>query len=163
MEAASNLKKIRKLYKEFKTNKNNVNENWLHFFNDLNDDAVRFLEGNIDHNLSSKFENGKNYSQDNEYTANSLRARLLIRAYRIAGHLKADLDPLQLTEQKYIPDLDPKTYGIEDNDMDKEVFIDSISNYHFNFKKLLTMKDTLIWKNCNNLDIIIKSKRHLVI
>ena len=39
-----------------------------------------------------------------------------------------------------------------------EVFIDSKSDYHFNFKKLLTMKDTLIWKNCNNLDIIIKSK-----
>ena len=51
---------------------------------------------------------------------------MLIRAYRIAGHLKADLDPLELTEQKYIPDLDPKTYGIDDNDMDKEVFIDGV-------------------------------------
>ena len=126
MEATSNLRKVRKLYKEFKTNKNNLNEHWLSFFNDLNDDAARFLEGNIDHDTSSKFKNTKNQTQDNEYTANSLRARLLIRAYRIAGHLKADLDPLRLTEQKYIPDLDPKTYGIEDNDMDKEVFIDGV-------------------------------------
>ena len=126
MEAISNLQKIRKLYKEFKTNKNNLNEHWLRFFNDLNDDAARFLEGNIDQSILSKFKNTKNQIQDNEYTANSLRARLLVRAYRIAGHLKADLDPLRLTEQKYIPDLDPKTYGIEDNDMDKEVFIDGV-------------------------------------
>ena len=64
--------------------------------------------------------------QENEYTTNSLRARLLIRAYRIAGHLKADLDPLNLTEKKYIPDLDPKTYGLTDAEMEKEVFVDGV-------------------------------------
>ena len=63
-----------------------------------------------------KLNGNKNNIHDNEYTANSLRARLLIRAYRIAGHLKADLDPLGLAEKKYIPDLDPKTYGIEKDD-----------------------------------------------
>ena len=51
---------------------------------------------------------------------------MLIRAYRIAGHLKADLDPLKLTEEKYIPDLDPNTYGLKEDAMNKEVFVDGV-------------------------------------
>ena len=51
---------------------------------------------------------------------------MLIRAYRIAGHLKADLDPLYLAEKKHIPDLDPKTYGLKEEAMDNEVFIDGV-------------------------------------
>ena len=108
---------------ENKINKKNIDYNWISFFDDLTEEAAELLEGNSNHIISNKGQSSNNNSQDNEYTANSLRARLLIRAYRIAGHLKADLDPLELTEQKYIPDLDPKTYGIDDNDMDKQVFI----------------------------------------
>ncbi|MDA9708476.1 2-oxoglutarate dehydrogenase E1 component [Alphaproteobacteria bacterium] len=126
MEIQSNLKKIQELYKEYKINKKNIDDNWISFFDDLTEEAADLLEGNSNHVISNKGQSSHNNSQDNEYTANSLRARLLIRAYRIAGHLKADLDPLELTEQKYIPDLDPKTYGIDDNDMDKEVFIDGV-------------------------------------
>ena len=126
MEVQSNLKKIQELYKEYKINKKNIDNNWISFFDDLTEEAADLLEGNSNNIISNKGQNSNNNSQDNEYTANSLRARLLIRAYRIAGHLKADLDPLELTEQKYIPDLDPKTYGIDDNDMDKEVFIDGV-------------------------------------
>ena len=126
MEIQSNLKKIQELYKEYKINKKNIDDNWISFFDDLTEEAADLLEGNSNHIISNKGQSSNYNSQDNEYTANSLRARLLIRAYRIAGHLKADLDPLELTEQKYIPDLDPKTYGIDDNDMDKEVFIDGV-------------------------------------
>ncbi len=126
MEVQSNLKKIQELYKEYKINKKNIDDNWISFFDDLTEEASDLLEGNSNHIISNKGQSFNNNSQDNEYTANSLRARLLIRAYRIAGHLKADLDPLELTEQKYIPDLDPKTYGIDDNDMEKEVFIDGV-------------------------------------
>ena len=126
MEIQSNLKKIQELYKEYKINKKNIDDNWISFFDDLTEEAADLLEGNSNHIISNKGQSSNNNSQDNEYTANSLRARLLIRAYRIAGHLKADLDPLELIEQKYIPDLDPKTYGIDDNDMDKEVFIDGV-------------------------------------
>ena len=126
MEVQSNLKKIQELYKEYKINKKNIDDNWISFFDDLNEEAADLLEGNSNHIISNKGQSSNKNSQDNEYTANSLRARLLIRAYRIAGHLKADLDPLHLTEQKYIPDLDPKTYGIEASDMDKEVFVDGV-------------------------------------
>jgi len=56
----------------------------------------------------------------------SVRALMLIRAYRIRGHLVADLDPLDLRDKTPHPELDPKTYGFEDSDMDRPVFIDNV-------------------------------------
>lgn len=38
------------------------------------------------------------------------------------------------------------------------VLIDSIYDENFNFKNLLREKDCIIWKNCENLNISIKSK-----
>ena len=95
MEVQSNLKKIQELYKEYKINKKNIDDNWISFFDDLTEEASDLLEENSNHISSNKGQSSNYNSQDNEYTANSLRARLLIRAYRIAGHLKADLDPLE--------------------------------------------------------------------
>ena len=56
----------------------------------------------------------------------SIRALMLIRAYRIRGHLAADLDPLGLREQTPHPELDPKTYGFTEADMDRPIFIDNV-------------------------------------
>jgi len=59
-------------------------------------------------------------------TKDSIKALMLIRAYRIRGHLIADLDPLGLQKKKIHPELDPKTYGFEDKDMDRPIFIDMV-------------------------------------
>ncbi len=56
----------------------------------------------------------------------SLRALMLIRAYRIRGHLAADLDPLGMRKASTHPELDPKTYGFTDTDMDRPIFIDNV-------------------------------------
>ncbi|MDO6728534.1 2-oxoglutarate dehydrogenase E1 component [Marinovum sp. 2_MG-2023] len=56
----------------------------------------------------------------------SIRALMLIRAYRIRGHLAADLDPLGLREETSHPELDPKTYGFTGADMDRPIFIDNV-------------------------------------
>ena len=56
----------------------------------------------------------------------SIRALMLIRAYRIRGHLAADLDPLGLREETAHPELDPKTYGFTGADMDRPIFIDNV-------------------------------------
>ncbi|WP_431282108.1 2-oxoglutarate dehydrogenase E1 component [Humitalea sp. 24SJ18S-53] len=56
----------------------------------------------------------------------SLRALMLIRAYRVRGHLEASLDPLGLTELKKHSELDPKTYGFTDADLDRPIFIDRV-------------------------------------
>ncbi|NEK23990.1 2-oxoglutarate dehydrogenase E1 component [Sulfitobacter sp. JBTF-M27] len=56
----------------------------------------------------------------------SIRALMLIRAYRIRGHLAADLDPLDMREGGDHPELDPKAYGFSDADMDRPIFIDNV-------------------------------------
>ncbi len=56
----------------------------------------------------------------------SLRALMLIRAYRIRGHLAANLDPLGMRTASTHPELDPKTYGFAESDMDRPIFIDNV-------------------------------------
>jgi 2-oxoglutarate dehydrogenase E1 component len=51
------------------------------------------------------------------------RAFLLIRSYRIRGHLEADLDPLGLIRQARHRELDPATYGFGDGDWDRPILI----------------------------------------
>ena len=56
----------------------------------------------------------------------SIRAIMIIRAHRIRGHLVADLDPLGLRNEKIHPELDPKSYGFKDEDLDRPIFIDNV-------------------------------------
>ncbi|MDG3040847.1 2-oxoglutarate dehydrogenase E1 component [Roseicyclus marinus] len=56
----------------------------------------------------------------------SIRALMLIRAYRIRGHLVANLDPLGMRDQTQHPELDPKSYGFTEADMDRPIFIDNV-------------------------------------
>ena len=49
-------------------------------------------------------------------TTDSIRAIMLIRAYRIRGHLIANLDPLSIQEKKEHPELKPETYGFKKKD-----------------------------------------------
>jgi 2-oxoglutarate dehydrogenase E1 component len=56
----------------------------------------------------------------------SIRALMLIRAYRIRGHLAADLDPLSMRSDAPHPELDPQSYGFLDADMDRPIFIDNV-------------------------------------
>ncbi|VAV88301.1 2-oxoglutarate dehydrogenase E1 component [hydrothermal vent metagenome] len=59
-------------------------------------------------------------------TQDSLRALMLIRSYRVRGHLAADLDPLGLSEKTLHPELDPTSYGFGKNDMDRQIFLDGV-------------------------------------
>ena len=59
-------------------------------------------------------------------TIASLRALMLIRSYRVRGHLEARLDPLCLTTPAPHAELDPKSYSFTDADLDKPIFIDHV-------------------------------------
>ncbi len=59
-------------------------------------------------------------------TLDSVRALMLIRAYRMRGHLSADLDPLRLKEPVQHPELDPASYGFGSGDMDRPIFLDNV-------------------------------------
>ncbi len=56
----------------------------------------------------------------------SIRALMIIRAYRIRGHLAADLDPLGLKKAEPHPELDPAFYGFNEIDMDRPIFLDNV-------------------------------------
>ncbi len=56
----------------------------------------------------------------------SIRAIQLVRAYRVIGHLAADLDPLRLGSKPELPQLDPSFYGFRDRDLDHPVYINGV-------------------------------------
>ncbi|MGE3745767.1 MAG: 2-oxoglutarate dehydrogenase E1 component, partial [Sphingomonadaceae bacterium] len=53
----------------------------------------------------------------------ALRAMMLIRTYRVRGHLLADLDPLGLSDLKATADLTPEYHGFTEADMDRPIYI----------------------------------------
>ncbi|MCR4377754.1 MAG: 2-oxoglutarate dehydrogenase E1 component [Rhodospirillales bacterium] len=59
-------------------------------------------------------------------TKDTVRALMLIRAYRIRGHMIANFDPLGLEGGNFHPELDPQTYGFTDADVDRPIFIDHV-------------------------------------
>ena len=61
----------------------------------------------------------------------SIRALMIIRAHRIRGHLSADLDPLKLQVIGQHLELQPKSYGFEEADMDRPIFIDNVLGLQF--------------------------------
>ena len=44
----------------------------------------------------------------------------LIEAFRLRGHLRASLCPIQFLERPEVPDLDPRFHGLTDADLDRE-------------------------------------------
>lgn len=59
-------------------------------------------------------------------TRDSIRAIMMIRAYRMRGHLHADLDPLRLKSDEPAPELDPTSYGFTEADFSRKIFIDNV-------------------------------------
>ena len=59
-------------------------------------------------------------------THDSVRAIMMIRAYRVRGHLHANLDPLGLDPQKDHEELHPASYGFTEADYDRKIFIDGV-------------------------------------
>jgi 2-oxoglutarate dehydrogenase E1 component len=64
-------------------------------------------------------------------TRDSVRALMLIRAYRMRGHLHANLDPLGIEKQPSHEELDPASYGFTEADLDRKIFIDNVLGMEF--------------------------------
>ncbi|MBP6546360.1 MAG: 2-oxoglutarate dehydrogenase E1 component, partial [Phenylobacterium sp.] len=60
-------------------------------------------------------------------TLDSLRAIMMIRAYRMRGHLRANLDPLGIAiPEGDATELDPASYGFTEADYDRPIFLDFV-------------------------------------
>ena len=64
-------------------------------------------------------------------TRDSIHALMLIRAYRARGHFHANLDPLGLEPRKDEAELDPRSYGFSEADMDRPIFLDKVLGLEF--------------------------------
>ena len=59
----------------------------------------------------------------------SIRAMMLIRTYRVRGHLAADLDPLGLAKRDVPADLTPAFHGFTEFDLDRPIWICGVLGY----------------------------------
>jgi 2-oxoglutarate dehydrogenase E1 component len=64
-------------------------------------------------------------------TRDSVRALMMIRAYRMRGHLHADLDPLAIEAKRDHDELNPAAYGFSEADWDRKIFIDHVLGLEF--------------------------------
>jgi len=55
--------------------------------------------------------------------SDAIRAMMLIRTYRVRGHLAANLDPLGLSKRELPADLTPEYHGFSGADLDRKIYL----------------------------------------
>src|SRR6266478_2039084 len=123
---------IAELYTRFLEDPNAVDASWRRFFSELGDDAAEALAefrgpawGQPAPRLIAESPAVQKIDADalRHAAIDSICALNLIRAYRVRGHLEANLDPLGLATRGPYPELDYKSYGFTAADLDREIFI----------------------------------------
>ena len=125
------------LYARWATDPGSVDPSFAELFSTLNDESRAVLEDATGASWAPRptaFGNGAQAASVAPISADqiraaiipSLRALMLIRSYRVRGHLEAQLDPLGLQVPKPHPELDPATYGFTQADRDRPIFIDNV-------------------------------------
>lgn len=89
-------------------------------------DLISALNPGFEAQVSKKIKGKAGDKDIRSATLDSIRCLMMIRTYRVRGHLHANLDPLGLTEKPYHSELDPETYGFGKSDLDREIFLDNI-------------------------------------
>ena len=126
---------IAELYARFLEDPNAVDESWRRFFSEMGEDASVALAELHAPDWSRPASvvvadraAGAQVSAEalRRAAIDSIRALNLIRAYRVRGHLEADLDPLGLATRGPYPELDYRSYGFTEVDLDREIFIDNL-------------------------------------
>jgi 2-oxoglutarate dehydrogenase E1 component len=143
--SGANAPFIAELYERYLENPIRVDESWRAYFDSLQDE-VSLIRAEVDGPSwaqsrtqvlgqdpdaadtvpAARSSAGADAATVRAATLDSLRAIMLIRAYRIRGHLHANLDPLGLTPPTPHSELDPESYGFTDADWDRPIFIDNV-------------------------------------
>jgi 2-oxoglutarate dehydrogenase E1 component len=152
--ASNNSSFIEEFYSDYISNPDKLPEGWKSFFDGLKDNEATVL-GNIKGPswapkkkekplIKTKKEkkeitdDSKNIVLTEQSTKDSVRAIMLIRAYRIRGHLIADLDPLGIQKREQHSELKPETYGFNKNDFSRKIFLDGVLGLqHANLKEIM--------------------------
>ena len=127
---------IADLYARFLDDPASVDESWRRFFTEIGEDgSVALAElraPSWERAPEPPTRNGGTVAVTvpdatalRRATSDSIRALQLIRAYRVRGHLEADLDPLGLDKRGPYPELDYRSYGFSEADLDREIFLNN--------------------------------------
>ncbi|MBV6631626.1 MAG: 2-oxoglutarate dehydrogenase E1 component [Alphaproteobacteria bacterium] len=147
---------IANIYQRYLSDPQSVDDSWAEFFAQLNEDGRALLDEmqgaswrdeRIANQINDPYDTLPDFAAEagelaaasaamaevstsstsvRQAVLDSLRAIMLIRAYRVRGHLEADLDPLGIAEKEPHPELDPKSYGFTDDDMDRQIYLDHV-------------------------------------
>ena len=71
---------------------------------------------------------------------------MMIRAYRMRGHLHANLDPLGFEKRVSDQELSPSHYGFTEADYDRKIFIDNVLGLEYaSVREMLEASIPLQW------------------
>ena len=136
---------IKELYLKYLNNPKSIPQSWSNFFDGLGEDQEIikkeilgpswspqkkniFSDNILEKNLDDNQESINNIGISEKEKENSVKAIALIRAYRIRGHLIANLDPLGMMERKYLEDLHPTDHGFKKEDYSKKIYVGAYMN-----------------------------------
>ncbi len=153
--AGNNSEFIEEFYNDYLNNPNLISDDWKSFFQGLNDDRSiinKNLKGPSWSPKKNRTKEKKEYSNRikdkvqessesvKQAAQDSVRAIMLIRAYRIRGHLIANLDPLGLQQKKEHSELDPASYGFSSKDYNRKIFLDGVLGLQYgNLNQILNI------------------------
>ena len=148
----NNTEFINEFYADYLSDPKSLPESWREFFDGLSDEEKLIyddLKGPswspekknlkiLEHKKNKETTEDINLDSIKQATQDSVRAIMLIRAYRIRGHLIANLDPLSLQEKQEHPELKPETYGFKQKDYSRKIFLDGVLGLQYgNLKEIL--------------------------
>tara|TARA_B100001093_G_scaffold495842_1_gene540770 strand:- start:357 stop:3239 length:2883 start_codon:yes stop_codon:yes gene_type:complete len=137
--AGNNSEFIDDFYSTYLKNPNSLPKSWKLFFDGLKDSqevVIKNLKGpswapvkkslveleKVDE--TNKIE--ENSITTEQSTKDSVRAIMLIRAFRIRGHLIANLDPLGIQKREEHQELKPESYGFKKDDFNRMIYLDGV-------------------------------------
>jgi 2-oxoglutarate dehydrogenase E1 component len=124
-----NARAVAQLYRGYLRDPTAVDPGWQEVFRDLDEEARGWLESlnGAAAPMAPAAAVEPALAEDARAAAlDSVRALMLIRAYRVRGHLEADLDPLGLAPEEPHEELDPASYGFAEVDMDRPIYIHGV-------------------------------------
>jgi 2-oxoglutarate dehydrogenase E1 component len=141
---------VESLYSQYQANPDSIDAGWRDYFNALessietagpswarsdwplrpDDDLTTGLDGSDMFIEADKptAKGGAGLSDEDirSATIDSIRALMMVRTYRVRGHLMANLDPLGLEDRPTHAELEPDTYGFGPDDRNRPIFMDGV-------------------------------------
>ncbi|MBK20104.1 MAG: 2-oxoglutarate dehydrogenase E1 component [Rhodospirillaceae bacterium] len=167
--AGGNAAFVEDLYARYVENATSVPAEWQEFFSELREEApniTKSLEGaswaprgnrvvgvsDASEKLNSNGHAASVSSEESrQATVDSLHALMLIRSYRVRGHLASNMDPLGLYRHEKNSELDYRSYGFTEADLDKPIFIDNVLGLEY--PTLREINDRLQQTYCGTIGV----------